>query len=152
MVVWRVVGAAHAGTAFSGLGAADHPGRWNQRGRRVVYASDTPSLAMLEILANAETPRALEGRMLIRAVLPDESVYRLPDEDLPADWRASPIPASTRDLGEAWREDAVFPALSVPSAGTPLQRNVLLNPDHPDFAHVMIDEPVPLDFDPHLQR
>lgn len=85
MVVWRIIRTAYAGTAFRGLGGADHPGRWNHRGRKIAYASDSPALAMLEILANAESSAALQDRVVLRATLPDESVYVLPDHDLPED-------------------------------------------------------------------
>jgi RES domain-containing protein len=105
---------------------------------------------MLEVLANAETFAALRERFIIKAVISSESVYVLPNEDLPEDWRQYPIPNSTRDIGEAWLADAVYPALSVPSAVMPFQRNILLNPEHEHFGELAVGEPLPLDFDPRL--
>lgn len=150
MEVWRIVTARRADVAFTGDGAASYPGRWNHRHRRIVYTSDSPALAALEILANAESASALRGRVAIRAAVPDEEIVPLPVEDLPADWSAYPIGPSTRDLGEAWRSEHASLALSVPSAVMPLQRNVLLNPDHPSFALVVVDGPIPIAFDPRL--
>ena len=150
MVVWRLTAARHAATAFSGEGAAAYPGRWNHRGRRVVYTSDSPALAALEILANAETASVLRGRVLIRAVVPDDQVVELQEVRLPEWWDANPIGTATRDLGEAWRAEGAALALAVPSAVMPLQRNVLLNPEHPAFRAVEVGEPIPLRFDPRL--
>lgn len=150
MVVWRLIAARHAATAFSGEGAAAYPGRWNRRGRRVVYTSDSPALAALEVLANAETASALRDRVLIRAVLPDDQLMDLPEAELPQGWDANPIGTATRDLGEGWRAEGAALALAVPSAVMPLQRNVLLNPDHSAYRDVEIDEPIPLRFDSRL--
>ena len=41
-------------------------------------------------------------------------------------------------------------ALSVPSAVIPMQRNVLLNIQHPDFRALSIDGPFPFPFDTRL--
>ncbi len=149
-VVWRIVSIRHADSAFSGEGAAKSPGRWNHRDRRVIYTSDTPALAALEILANAETASALRDRLAVRAVIPDGEVYGLPFEDLPTSWDANPIGPITRDLGEAWRADGAFLALAVPSAVMPLQQNIIINPDHPSFHLLKIDDPIPIRFDPRL--
>lgn len=150
MVVWRITSARHAMSAFTGEGAARHPGRWNHRHRRVVYTSDAPALAALEILANAETASVLRDRVAIRATVPDEDIYPLPAEDLPDGWDSNPIGPHTRDLGEAWRADATFLVLSVPSAVMPLQQNLIINPEHPGFQRVAIDDPIPIRFDPRL--
>ncbi|HEX7003844.1 MAG TPA: RES family NAD+ phosphorylase [Trueperaceae bacterium] len=150
MWIWRITGADYVDSAFSGAGAADHPGRWNHRGRLVGYASDSPALAMLEVLANAETFAALKDRFIVRTMISDELVYELPDQDLPADWRVYPIPSSTRDLGESWLLDGVYPALSVPSAVMPLQRNILLNSEHEELGDIEVSDVVPLDFDIRL--
>lgn len=150
MRIWRITSQRHAESAFAGTGAAEHPGRWNHRGRKVIYASDCPALAMLEVLANAESFTALEGRVIIRGDVPDDSVYPFPGDALPANWRQSPIPRSTRELGEGWLLDGAHLALSVPSAVMPLHRNVLLNPEHEDFTRLELGDPLPLDFDPRL--
>ncbi|MEJ2358033.1 MAG: RES family NAD+ phosphorylase [Deinococcales bacterium] len=131
MVVWRIASRRHAASAFGDEGAGHTPGRWDHRGRCVVYASVTPSLAALEILAKAETASALDGRLAIRADLPDDAVYALPTADLPANWDANPIGPGTRDVGEAWCADAVFLALAVPSAVMPLQQNIVINQSGP---------------------
>ena len=150
MLLWRIIAVRRADVAFTGDGAASFPGRWNHRDRRVVYASDSPALAALEILAHAETVSALRDRVAIRATVPDGEIYRLPPEDLPADWDANPIRPATRDLGEAWRSDGTFLGLAVPSAVMPLQENVILNPTHPAFGLVAIEAPIPIAFDPRL--
>ena len=150
MRIWRITKERYAASAFTGSGAADHPGRWNQRGRKVAYASDCPALAMLEVLVNAESFGALAGRVIISGDVPDEFIYRVPDADLPATWRQFPIPRSTRELGEGWLRNNEYLAMSVPSAVMPLHRNVLINPEHELFGKIEFVEPFPLDFDPRL--
>ena len=48
-VVWRLDQARHAETWDSGTGSYAYGGRWNSRGRRVVYAALDPATAILEV-------------------------------------------------------------------------------------------------------
>ena len=52
--LWRIVKRKYADTAFSGEGAFLVGGRWNSQGRRIVYTSETLSLAALEIFVHME--------------------------------------------------------------------------------------------------
>ena len=51
---WRVCKPKYVRTAFDGEGAAREPGRWNERGQRVVYTADSKALAVLEIVVHAD--------------------------------------------------------------------------------------------------
>ena len=46
---YRIVKKELESTAFSGEGAAEHPGRWNHRGYRVVYAAESRALGSVLI-------------------------------------------------------------------------------------------------------
>lgn len=142
---WRLVKRSRAATAFNGEGAFRFGGRWNSKGQRVVYASSTLALALLEILVHIDTSRAvpelvafpieIPGRMVEHG--PHSSLDRL-DDGLP--WSLK----KTRQIGDRWLAGARQAALQVPSAIIPLESNFLLNPVHPDFAQCRIGEPSPL--------
>ena len=45
-VVWRICEATFAASAFSGEGASIVGGRWNSKGKRMVYTAEHLSLAI----------------------------------------------------------------------------------------------------------
>jgi len=134
---------------LSGDGAARHPGRWNSLGHPVVYASETFSGAMLEILVHANIgrpPRDLHFATI--TVPPSVSIEELTAADI-ADW--SDV-ESTRRLGDACYAKGRAAVLLVPSVVTRLERNVVINPVHPDFARIQASKPKPVEWDPRLFR
>lgn len=149
MRVWRLCKKAHA--AFDGEGARRVGGRWNRRGTPVVYASQSLSLAALELLVHAD-PAFLPGDLVaIPADVPDAlTVESIEAADLPRDWRRYPAPEALADRGSDWARSGRSPVLSVPSAVVPLERNFLLNPAHPDFRRIRAGKPEPFHFDTRL--
>jgi RES domain-containing protein len=151
-VVWRLTKTKHLGSAWSGEGARIAGGRWNSPGIAVVYAAETLALAVLEVLVHLGTRTALPAYSAIRARLPDAAIEGLDPAALPADWRESPPPAAVQALGDAWVRRGRSLALAVPSVIVPTERNVVLNPRHPDFAQIAIGTPAPFPFDARLVR
>jgi RES domain-containing protein len=149
---WRIVKARHAHSAFSGEGARLYGGRWTSRGRRAVYTSASAALAILEVLVHLEAPALLAAYMLVPVGIPDDLIQRLDPATLPSDWREYPAPARLQELGDAWLDAGVSPALQVPSAIVPAEFNFLLHPAHPEFARILLGEPRPYTFDPRLLR
>lgn len=146
---WRLVKEKHVATAFSGEGAAKTGGRWNSRGVAVVYASATRSLAALDTLVHLNPPVFFDYR-IIRLEFEEAWVERLPLKAMPSDWMAEPPPLSTRQLGDAWARACRSAILAVPSVIIPDETNFVLNPAHPDFQKLVIDQPAPFAFDPRL--
>ncbi len=72
--------------------------------------------------------------------------------ELPADWREYPAPERLQDIGTGWVRSAARVGLWLPSAVIPHERNLLLNPAHPDFARLRLRAPAPFAFDPRLWR
>ena len=66
--------------------------------------------------------------------LRDRDLLELEAEDLPDDWASDPSPSSTARIGNAWIASHLSVGLLVPSVAVPQQQNVLINPNHPDFA------------------
>ncbi len=150
LTVWRLVAPRHALEAFSGEGARLYGGRWNRKGEAVVYAAATRSLAVLEMLVQADP---LPLYLAIPVTLPKGTgLTVLEEKDLPPDWRSLPPPESTRDMGGAWFGACATCALQVPSAVMPAEYNLVLNPAHPDFAKLRIGAVEELNMDPRLLR
>ena len=149
---WRLVRPPYgdAAAAFSGEGARRFGGRWNAPGRPVVYASLHLSLAALETLAHADRRRFERDYVAFAVRVPHDLILELRDEDLPADWRARPVSAGARAIGDAWLAQRASAALSVPSVLVPQERNLLLDPAHPRFGEVAIGPPQAFRFDERL--
>jgi RES domain-containing protein len=151
MRVWRLCRRKHA--AFDGEGARLAGGRWNRRGTAVVYASETLSLAALEYLVHLDVTLAPRDLVAAAADLPDVlPVTRFEVADLPRNWRRYPAPEALAERGTEWAEARRTAVLSVPSALVPSERNILLNPGHPDFKKLRLLPPERFSFDPRLTR
>ncbi|NNN06131.1 MAG: RES family NAD+ phosphorylase [Elusimicrobia bacterium] len=139
--------------SFSGEGARLSGGRWNRAGARAVYASESLALAALEKFVHTQE----EGRRMALVAygleIPESVAVDRPRlERLPPNWRAQPAPAETQDFGAAWlirREKAV---LLIPSIIVPSEYNLLLNPEHRDFAKIKIISRVAFAFDSRLWK
>lgn len=150
ITTWRICAPSYAETAFGGEGARIHGGRWNSKGRTVVYSSESISLAVLEQLVHVEDPAVLDAFVVVSATLGEAAIEVLSPSSLPEDWRTYPAPPSTRRIGDDWLSEARSLALRVPSVTVRGQGNYLINPAHPDFANIEVSEPEPLDLDPRI--
>lgn len=149
MKVWRLCKRRHA--AFDGEGARRVGGRWNPRGTAVVYASESLSLAALEMLVHCDPALLPADLVAIGAEIPDSlRIDRIEEGSLPRSWRRHPAPESLAALGADWLKSRESAVLSVPSAVVPRERNVLLNPAHPDFRKVKVGPPEAFSFDARL--
>jgi RES domain-containing protein len=148
--VWRITKRKHARTAFSGGGARKYGGRWNSPGTAVVYTSETQSLAVLEMLVHLDGPYLLQEYVLIGVEIEESSLQDVDPSRLPSNWKTDPGPPALRKIGDEWVLAGSSVALRVPSILVPAERNVLLNPVHPDFLQVTIGKPVAFTVDPRL--
>ena len=149
--VWRVCKKLHAEVAFSGEGASRYGGRWNPRGIAVVYTAETLSLALLEVLVHVDPRQAPRDLVGIPVDLPTEvATEEVRGEDLPKGWERLPAPPSLVRIGGEWARAQRTVALVVPSVVNPVERNVLLNPRHADFALLEKGELVHVPIDPRL--
>lgn len=149
---WRIVKAQRARRAFDGEGARLHGGRWNSRGVPMVYTSESASLALLEILVHVGSSALLPAYALAAVAISDELIERMPEDELPGRWRASPPPPALQTLGDDWVRSRRSAVLAVPSVVVPWETNYLLNPEHPRFAEVATEAPQRFDLDARLAR
>jgi RES domain-containing protein len=62
-------------------------------------------------------------------------------ETRPRDWNALPYSDAGRQAGDKWARERKSAALLVPSVVLPAERNLLINPLHPEFTQVKIHAP-----------
>ena len=111
-------------------------GRWNPIGMPMLYSASSVSLAALEKFVQLEGA-GWPALVLVAIDMPDSSaVYRPALDELPDGWDAMPTSGAAQAYGAAWINSVSSLAMAVPSVITPEERNILLNPIHPDYAKV----------------
>ena len=115
MRLWRCVHRQHMAAAWSGDGAKAWGGRWNRKGRAMVYASEHAALAVLEVLVRLDGPQSLEAWRLVSTDVETRDAPLLePGDDAQA-------------VGNAFLESGALVA-RVDSQVVP-GRNYLINPE-----------------------
>ena len=148
-VLWRI--SNHGDLA--GLGGEKTNGRWHTaaRGKRIVYLSEHPALALIEALANLKGDPKLfpDTYQLIRIAVAD-SVSReaLDVTILSNNWRQD-IPL-TRSVGDSWLANGRSALLAVPSGPSPESLNYLFNPLHAAARGVAMDWRKQIGYDKRL--
>ena len=143
MRVWRLARKRFA--TLDGTGARLYGGRWNRRGQAVVYTSVNLSLAVLEVIVHLEL--ALEDFPADYVKIGIEVPDTLRIERIEALPRTA---AQTVQVGANWYDYGRAVGLSVPSVVMPEERNLLLNPSHPDFERIRALPAKPFLFDPRF--
>ncbi len=136
MTLWRI--SRH--DDLTGLGGERSDGRWHTaaKGKRIVYLSEHPAVALLEVLANLKgNPRLFPDAYRLMKIAAPESLLAADIDDPPDDWRDRPH--TTRALGDAWLAERQSTLLRVPSAPSPASWNYLLNPLHSDARLLQIE-------------
>lgn len=145
MELWRISNYPD----LSGIGGVKASGRWHTRGKAVVYLTDHPATALLEMLVRMDDDLIPSAYTLLRVTIPDAiSVTQVEGDDLPPDWRDRP--AVTRQIGDQWLDQSTTAILRVPSAIVHATRNWLLNPAHPAAIEARVVEVIKAPFDQRL--
>jgi RES domain-containing protein len=127
---------------LSGYGAFLFGGRWN-----------LPGLALLETLVHLPVEDLPDDMYLMTLEVPNDITREiLTLGDLPADWQRLSMPQPTATIGHAWLQAGRSLALQVPSVVVPQERNLLLNPAHPEFSRVRLLDAQPFHFDERLKK
>jgi RES domain-containing protein len=152
MRAYRLASKAHQATAFNGEGARLAGGRWNHKGKRVVYCSESRALAAMELFVNLDPSLAPPELVFIGVDVPDDVITVVAQADLPSNWNDYPAPDDVRDIGTDWITKKTSAALVVPSVVMPEERNVLLNPEHTDFGRIKIGKASQFRFDGRMWK
>lgn len=146
MILWRLSSVV----SLDGKGGLLAAGRWHGKGRRIVYTSEHPEGALLEVLvhlgvARDEFPTNLR---LLEISVPDAVRTRAPR--LKPGWEGDLV--QSRRIGDDWLQRGDTALLRIPSAILPQARNVLINPLHADARAIRIVSNHPFRLDARLIR
>jgi len=148
MYAYRIADARHP--IFDPTGAMLHGGRWNSPGKRVIYAAETYSGALLEILVHANLNRPPKNQKSIRITIPDELPVETVTADQIASWAAEEDSAS-RAFGDQWFDEKRSLVLRVPSVITQgRESNLVISAEHPQFSMITVGEPEAVVWDARL--
>ena len=151
MRVWRLCRSRYSAEALNGEGGLGASGRWHVKGTRIVYASQTLSLAALEYLVHVARDLAPPDLISVEIDVPASvKIQRMAASDLPDGWNATPAPAAAQRLGTDWVVGGEATVLEVPSALIPHEHNYLLNPARPEFGKITVVRRRRFSFDPRL--
>lgn len=147
-----------------GIGAARYGSRWNtpdpgqRHDRRIIFASDTLTQAMLEVIVHVDREvlhTVPHGHVTLQ--VDPGAIADLDLTQLPSTWNAHPETPATQVIGDEWYDLQASPVLRIPSAILPLyaygpgHANYLINARHPDLERaVQLLSCHPLPMDPRL--
>ena len=133
---------------FDGRGAMLHGARWNSSGRRVIYAAETYAGALLEILVHAAGSVPPSQGYIEIGIPAGLAIEEVTVDELPG-WDASSY-ETARAFGDRWYDEGRTAVLLAPSVVTAIERNILINQDHPDFRRIGASEPNAVRWDSRL--
>lgn len=118
----------------------------------MIYAGGTIAIAALERFVHLAGVVPLD-LVLVRVALPaGHSAERPRRAALPKEWDRVPAGPASMAFGTAWARERRSLALVVPSALVPEEDNVVLNPEHPEFASVAMALERDFSYDPRMYR
>jgi RES domain-containing protein len=151
MRVWRICRKPYVDIALDGIGGMYTSGRWHNKGHPIVYIASSAALAALEVLVHVDPLTAPTDLRLLAFELPDDLTTEVLElVSLPDGWHSVPAPTALQILGSSWLTSGRTAALNVPSAVINVERNVLLNPRHPEMQRVRILSDEAFSFDTRL--
>ena len=133
LTAYRIGDPDGAYPVFDATGSRISPGRWNTPDTPIIYASEHYSTAMLEVLVNGSGVLP-PNQHFIRITLERGVAYETFSVDRHPDWATAT--GVTRSFGQSWVAENRSAILFVPSVVARMERNILINPGHPDFRHI----------------
>lgn len=134
LTAYRIGDAAGAYPIYDATGSKLYPGRWNTHASPVIYTSEHYSTAMLEKLVhgNGDLP---PNQHFVEITIPNGVSYELVTTAHLPGWD-HPAGAAARAYGERWQMERRSLLLIVPSYVARMERNILINPEHPEAPQV----------------
>lgn len=127
MIVYRISQSIYSGD-LSGRGAFLHGGRWNSPGKYALYSSTHRSLALLELLVHAPMEVIIQNEYQVCTIeIPDNmgfaKINNLNDSRL---------------VGDELLDKREVLYFDVPSVIFEQERNIIVNPLHPEAERIKI--------------
>lgn len=136
---------------LSGRGAELAGGRWNSKGVAMLYTSQSRALCLAEIAVNLPIGIVPDDYYLVEIEFPDSaSILKLNLKKLKSDWNSFPHSSETQQLGDDFVFKSKSLVLQVPSAVVQGDFNFLINPKHPEFYKITINNTERFSFDERL--
>jgi len=150
MEVFRISKRDHP--EIDGIGGMLYPGRWHEKGNRVIYASQHRSLAAFETLVHiSKTKLLVNNFILITIQIPDDALISdIPASILKTGWNSYAHLPSTQQFGTQFLKEKKQLMLKVPSAIIKQEFNFIINPLHEQFSSCKVVEIEPFLFDERL--
>lgn len=135
---------------LDGTGAFRAGGRWNSRGRFVIYAGLGFAVALLEKLVRTRIGKVPRGQQFAELFIPGGiAIEEIGAADVPG-WN-DPGYGASRAYGDAWYDTGRSAVLIVPShPAMGYERNILINQLHPQFSEIRASRPRPVIWDGRL--
>lgn len=146
MILWRI--SRHRDP--SGSGGLRASGRWHFSGQPVVYLTESPAAALLEICVHTAASDVPPEFPLLRIEGPEVEVSSVELNALPKRWQDKT--ETTRELGTEWLRAGRGVLLRVPSAILPYTWNFVFNPLHRDAELFRIVERMKCPFDERIKK
>jgi RES domain-containing protein len=148
MIVYRFAHHKYADD-ISGTGAKLVGGRWNSPGYAVLYTSEHISLALLEVLVNANTLVQLKAIQLLEIDIPTQMpTQEIKLSQLKNEWWDDFD--YTQWIGNEMIKSTGSLFIKCPSAVVHSEHNILINPAHPLFKKIKVVKKTDFHFDERL--
>lgn len=152
MKVYRICREKYA-KDLKGTGAELAGGRWNSRGKAILYTSESRALAMVEVAVHLPYAIIPQNYVIVTIEIPEKGeAEELHIQNLPKNWNALPFERSTQIIGDAFISDNKKLLLKAPSVVVKGDFNYLVNPNHKDFENVKIIEVEAFEFDSRIYK
>ena len=148
MRLYRIADTRHP--IWDGTGAFLMGGRFNSPGKPVIYAAQTFSCAMLEVLAHTNIGSIPPTQAFVEAQVPEDVAIEIcSGQELPVGWDEKDVRIA-RAFGDQWLQEGRTAILLVPSVVARVDYNALVNPLHPDAGKIAVSSPKPVLWDTRL--
>jgi len=150
MIVYRLAKQKYSDD-LTGIGAELSGGRWNHKGTRILYTSDSRALCTAEIAVHIPIGLIPKDYYLITIEIPNEvKIQELDLKSISKGWEDFPYSGISQDIGDKFISKGEFLILKVPSVVVQGDFNYLINPGHKDFGKIKIKKKERFSFDERL--
>ena len=149
MLAYRIV---HKKYSHS-LKASGTEGRWNSKGKKVIYAGSTLEIAFLESMIRRQGTGFNDNFRTMIIEIPDAvKITVIRQSSLPKTWRDPNDVSKCQVIGDAWYEKGETAVLKVPSAVIPDAFNFVIHTEHPAFKKIRLLATTDLVPDPRIDE
>jgi RES domain-containing protein len=148
LVTYRIGDPLGLHPIFDATGSTLAPGRWNTATSPMIYTCETYSTAMLEKLVHGNgimPPR----QHFIALTIPNGVEYEMVTHNSLPGWHEASC-LVPKAFGEQWVAQQRSAILIVPSVVARMERNILINPAHPQAKGIACSLPEPVWWDARL--